>query len=70
MATLISYHEYLRSGLLHPRAQPLELHCGLALAALNRFKEGAITGTISGLPNKSPRDVTLGGHEIQIMQIA
>ena len=42
----------------------------LALAALYHLEQLGVAGTLRGLPDERPGHVALGGHEVQVVEVA
>ena len=64
------HHERLRRGLLHARPQPAHLRGGLLLAALHDAHELLVAGALRALAEQRPGHVALGGHEVEVVQVA
>ncbi|GGQ62786.1 DUF2267 domain-containing protein [Couchioplanes azureus] len=60
----------LRSGPLQPGTQPLHLDGGRTLAPADDRDQLLVGRVPGGLPHDGPGDVALGGHEVEILQVA
>ena len=64
-------HQRLRRRLLHARAQPLQLDAAVSPShARTTSSRSWSRSSLGGLADQRPGDVALGGHQVQVVEVA